>query len=115
MDANFEMFRGDTRTLTVTIKDRFTGAVVDLTGASIAWRMAKTADMGNSLTMSKSVGSGITVASPTSGVAVVTINPTDTSTLIPGDYYHDLTVTDASARVVTVLSGRARIKQDLKT
>lgn len=107
---NFIMCSGDTRTLTVTVNDRVTGDPIDLTGASIAWVLAK--NNKSTAEIEKSVGSGITVATPASGVFVVTINPADTTDL-DGIYYHEAQVTDASGRVVTVMRGRATIETDL--
>jgi hypothetical protein len=108
-NQNFRMASGDTRTLTFTVRDDG-GAVVDLTGATLKWVLGKNPRASADIT--KTTSSGITVSSPTTGVAVVTISASDTTDL-DGVYYHELQVTDSSSRVVTVAKGRATIDADL--
>lgn len=40
------------------------------------------------------------------GVAVITINPTDTQNVIPGKYYYDVKIKDATGNVYELVSGR---------
>jgi hypothetical protein len=67
---NLTVIRGDSRELTVTVSDA-AGLVYDLTGADI-WFTAGTL-------VSKRLGDGIVCDDPETGVAVITIEPGDTS------------------------------------
>jgi hypothetical protein len=107
-----EIMRGDTRTLNVAVVDA-TGLAQNLTGWSL-WFTAKAqttdADPG---VFQKTIGSGITVASPTTGTAVVTLAPADTSGLT-GDatLFTDLQGKDGSAAIVTLASGTLTVRAD---
>lgn len=110
-NQDFTIFRGDTKTLTYTIKDA-NDAIVDLTGGTAKWEAARSV---NSATkdIQKSTSSGIAIMAPTSGILVVTIDPADTASLGVGGYYHELEFTDASGRVSTVATGRMTLKEEL--
>lgn len=109
-DQNFEMFQGDDKDLVITVTDS-AGAAVDLTGAAIAWQMARTARSATP-NVSKSVGSGIVITDAPGGICTISLDPTDTEGLT-GDFYHELEVTDAQANITTVLSGTVTIKPAL--
>lgn len=109
MTTRFEMYSGDTRTLTVTVRDT-SGAAVDLTGATARWALAK--KVGQAALVSKSTGSGIELTDAANGEFTVTLDPADTADLV-GDYWHEAEVTDSAGRVVTVFQARASIKQDI--
>lgn len=100
------MHAGNTRNLNYTVKDR-TGAAVNLTGASITWRMAAARD--GAALVSKSTSSGITVTSAANGLFTVALAAADTATLEPGTYWHQATVTDGSGNVVTILTDTMQI------
>lgn len=105
-NQNFEMFCGDTHELPVTVRDS-SGALKDITGAAVAWALAKSVKCDPEFT--KATGSGIALTDPSNGLFTVTLNPADTLNLCPGDYYHEAEVTDSSGRVVTVMTGRVRL------
>jgi len=100
------MTRGDTRTFTVTMTDD-AGDPYDLTDASVDFTVGDLFD--------KSVGDGITVADPETGVAVITVDPDDTNGA--SDYRrahrYDVQVTLADGTVKTPLRGLFVVTPDV--
>jgi hypothetical protein len=107
---DFEMVQGDTKTIEVTVEDP-TGTVVDLTGAvSIRWKMAKSVTA--TVTLAKSVGSGISVVDAEEGRFDIALATGDTESL-SGGFYHEAEVIDSLNRVATVLTGTITIAKAL--
>lgn len=106
--------RGDTRAIDFTAY-KTDASLVDLTGYSLRLVAKWTpTDSDGAALITKTLGSGITCAFPTSGVLTVTFNPGDTSSL-PGHrllLYYDLQITLASA-VWTIYTGRLDILPDV--
>jgi hypothetical protein len=104
--TDLSITRGDTRTFTHTITR--SAVAVDLTGATLSF-MVKTdayqADVDAVIT--KTIGSGIVVSAPATGVAVTTVLPANTSGLAAGrlDYIWELVMTEANGVVTTVERG----------
>lgn len=92
---NFEIRQGDQRNVVITVFDS-TGALLDLTGASLSWVLI-TSEWGE-LLLSKAVGTGITIANQTTSKGQVTVSllPADTATLEPRAYTHQLRATTQS-------------------
>lgn len=110
MIQNFTMVSGDTRTLTVRVRDP-DDAVVAITGATIRWRAARS--YGKTANITKATGgSGITITDGPNGVFVVTLDPADTASLY-GTFYHEAEVTFSDDTVSTVLRGTMKVNQDL--
>ncbi|MDD4721984.1 MAG: hypothetical protein PHR07_04505 [Acidaminococcaceae bacterium] len=108
---NFELWQGEVKTITVTVLKQ-DGTAKDLTAASaIVWEMSTSvAALAPSIT--KSVGSGITVSTPaTSGVFVIVLAHTDTHTMDPGVYHHEARVTDSAGVEEVVTIGEVTIHQ----
>ena len=103
---NFEIHAGDSRDIVVTVADS-QGAAVDLTGAAIAWQLARSAGSA-APAVSKSLGAGIAITDGPNGVFTVTLDPADTEGLT-GLCYHEAEVTDAAGNRSTVLSGVATV------
>jgi hypothetical protein len=103
---NFEIHAGDSRDIVVTVTDSQGGAF-DLTGAAIAWQLARSAGS-TSPAVSKSLGGGIAITDGPNGVFTVTLDPADTAAL-SGLYYHEAEVTDGAGNRSTVLSGVATV------
>ena len=108
MRKQLTMTRGDTRTFTVTVTND-AGAPLDLTSASLDFTVCDLFD--------KSLGDGIAVDTPATGVAVITVDPADTED--SGDrrrsYPYDLQVTLADGSIKTPLSGRFVVIPDVTT
>ncbi|WP_337102340.1 hypothetical protein [Paenibacillus sp. YIM B09110] len=98
-NQNFEMFAGDTKSVTVTV------AGVDLTGSTVKWA-AKKSIYNAEPDVYKDTTDGITLADE--GKFVIALEPEDTAAL-SGTYYHEAEVTDATGNVSTVLSGKITI------
>lgn len=92
------MTRGDTRTFTVTMSDN-AGDPYDLTDAEVAFTVDDLFD--------KSVGDGIAVADPESGVAVITVTSADTEDASDyrRAYRYDVQVTLSDGSVKTPIRG----------
>lgn len=99
--GNFSMYAGDTKTLTVTVKDA-DGDAVAITSATIAWQALES--IGEDIAISKSTASGIAITSASGGIFTVSIVAGDTS-FMSGDYYHEAQITFSDSSVMTVLTG----------
>lgn len=78
----------------------------NLTGAAISWRLT-----GRGATITKTIGSGVTITDDTNGICTVTLAPADTAQLA-GTYYHELQAT-VGGGVVTLATGVANIRQGI--
>ena len=105
MATDFQLYQGDSKTLSVTVKDA-TGAVVVITGASIKWQASKS--KGKTSDISKTTSSGISITNGAGGVFQVTIAASDTESLV-GEFYHEAEVIFSDSTVSTVLVGRMRV------
>ena len=112
---NLEAKRGDLETYTLTLKDA-AGAALDLTGASL-WFTVKRgiSDADASAVFQKTLGTGIVVAAPLTGVAVITVLAANTAAL--GDaavtLLYDVQVKLADGSTKTPLSGEFRVTPDV--
>ena len=101
------MIRGDTRVFTVTMTND-AGAPLDLTDAEIAFTVDDLFD--------KSLGDGIAVADPETGIATITIDPADTSSSdARRAYSYDVQVTLEDGSVKTPLRGQFVVTPDVTT
>ena len=101
---NFTLTAGEDRTLSMTARDS-TGAVLDLTGASISWRMVFVRSQQIALTKTGSV------VSASAGTFSVSLTDTDTDGLVDGHYTYDAfvtisTTTTNAAQGTIVVSGQ---------
>jgi hypothetical protein len=85
-------FIGEDKTLQFTINDS-TGATVNVTGWQVTFKLA--ASLSGDMLFTKTVGAGITLTSPTSGILQVLCSSADTISLAPGTYFYALRRTDA--------------------
>lgn len=100
-NQNFEMYAGDTKTVTVTVSG------VDLTGASVKWA-AKKSIYNVEPDIYKETADGLMIAASDS--FVIALAPEDTAALV-GSYYHEAEVTDAAGNVSTVMTGTVKIER----
>lgn len=98
---NFDLTAGETRTLTLTARDA-TGAILNLSGATIQWDMARTARSGSVLTKTGAI------VSAALGTFTVALAAGDT-TSFSGDYWHQAKVTKAGV-VTMAVQGQIRIE-----
>lgn len=99
---NFEVFQGDSKVETVTIRDE-ANALLNLTGYTFNWVMFRMNTRVNVLT--KTLASGLSVPTPANGELVITLDPADTVDLAPGKYNHELEMISAGGDVSTVTTG----------
>ena len=102
---NFEMHAGDDQDLAFTVKDE-AGSAVDITGFTIAWRLAThvTAPM----LVSKATGGGITITDAVQGEFTVALAAADTAGLA-GVYYHEAELTDGGGDISTIATGHVTL------
>jgi hypothetical protein len=84
-------FIGEDKTLQFTIADS-TGATINITGWQVTFKMSSS--LSGDMLFTKTVGSGITLTSPTSGILQVLSSSADTLSLAPGTYFYALRRTD---------------------
>jgi hypothetical protein len=106
---NFSMTAGDTQMIQVTITTT-DGSVVDLTGMTVTWGLARSPRM--TALVTKGLGTGITVPNAPNGIAEIMLDPADTIDLV-GRYYHELEIIDRFGEVSTVMTGHISIKPTL--
>lgn len=114
-NQDFELTSGDDRTLTFTVEDQEAGdgSAKDLTGfTAFTWKLSGRDQNGTSVSVSKTLGSGITVIDASAGKVQVTIADTDTADFY-GSYKHELQGVDGSGNVTTLATGRADIIKDI--
>ncbi len=96
------MYRGDDRELVVTASE-------DLTGAEVAFT-ARRYKRDEVPVISKTTAGGIAVNGST---ATITIDAADTVDEEPGALFWDIEITDGTAKVHTVATGRLAILEDI--
>lgn len=101
MKMKARIVQGDDATLVFSIKDK-TDTAYDFTGATAITFMAKKT-IGGDAYISKTLGAGITVNSPSTEITVA-LTDTDTSddNLPAGTYLFELQITEADGSIVTV-------------
>jgi hypothetical protein len=87
-------FRGEDKTLRFTVVDDGDNPV-NITGWTITFTMSASQHGAQIAGLTKTVGSGITLTSPASGILDVTILDTDTVAQGPAIYYYSLRRTNA--------------------
>lgn len=91
--GTLEWCRGEACQITFTITAR------DITGWAITFEI-KTDHSASSALASRTVGSGITLSSPTTGIGVITITRANTVDLAPGQYVYVLKRTDLGSETM---------------
>jgi hypothetical protein len=92
-------YLGEDVSITVTVTDD-AGSAVDITGMSISYLVWSGT---NAAVITKTVGSGIALTTPASGILTITIADTDTDAIAPGRYNHELKITDNGAGLEEVI------------
>ena len=109
MANEITIYRGDTATITATIKDG-DGDVVDLTG----YTAKLTVKSSDSDTDANAVIGPITatISAPTTGVAVFSLSATNTA-VTAGKYAYDVQINDGTTDVKTVIKSSFTVVQDV--
>lgn len=119
-DQDDEFYLANDRVLAFSVVDEDVSPEValDLTGATIRWAMSLV-DPNSGLaspnpTLEKSTATGgVTITDAENGEVEVAIADTDTDSLPPGEYYHELETVDASGNVTVVATGTITLLQNL--
>ena len=109
-NQNFTMWSGDSKVLTVTVTDS-DGAAVNLTGATINYVLKKQLGGGMNTITKATGGSGIVITDAAAGTCEITLDATDTASLL-GSFYHECQVTDSYGNVSTIFIGTVTITED---
>jgi hypothetical protein len=107
--TNFSLTAGDTKTLVVTVRDT-DGSAVNIVGATIHWRCAKS--FNKTAAVLKSTSDGITISDGANGQMTIQLDADDTEDLV-GLYYHEIELTSAAGDVSTVLRGTMKVTPQL--
>lgn len=113
--TRLSMTRGDTKSFTITLTDD-DGLPLDVTGMSLIFTVKRSRfDADADAVISKEVDDGIVVDDPTTGEAVLTIEPGDTSGLAARTHrlFYDVQVVDGAGVVITPLSDILEIQPDV--
>lgn len=109
---DFELVSGNDKTLKFNTKDQ-DGKVVDLSGATIIWAMANSAQAKKKIIEYTSPVQVSITAPATDGLFEVDILDTDTEALKGGDYYHEAKVTSAGGLKTTVAIGTVLLRDNI--
>lgn len=105
--------RGDSQTYTLTFK-KSDGTLYCLKNWTVFFTLKANYSLPDaSASLQKIVTSFADSVSGTSGVAVVTLNPSDTTNLDPGEYDFDISVCTAASENFTVLKGKFNLEYDV--
>lgn len=109
--AKIEIIRGDTRTITATFVDS-SGAPLDLTGGKVFFTVNSSNEPSDDsgAVITKDVTS---FATPTSGVATITLASSDTTNVAPGTYWYDLQFVSAGGVVTSLEKAKFVVKADI--
>lgn|SRR5574342_852256 len=101
-----EIWQGEDKSITVTLTDASGNAYGSTAGLTFLYRVTTQAT-DRSAIIEKTTSAGIT-----NGISEITIalDKADTDDLDPGDYYHELRVTDGSANEDVVFEGIFRLE-----
>lgn len=120
-DYQVRMFKGDNRTLEVTLSWP-NGDPVDLTDAEIRFTVKEKTSISQANASIKKAnqkagGSDeqIKVITPTGGRLDIYLVPTDTENMNPGTYYWDIELILADGKKVTAIRSRITLKDDVTT
>jgi len=119
-EVDILIHRGDDRAITATIVDE-AGVAVDITGATMTWTVvnidpnlspSQPKKGAVALFAAKTVGSGITILTPTSGTIQIVLDSDDTVGLAaPKEYYHELQMVLATL-TTTIMYGKFELVRE---
>jgi len=107
------MYRGDDKKYELEVTDKQTGEPVAINGCTFkfTWKINKS---DANYVLQKTVGSGIELTDPDNGVAEITIDAADTSSLTKKtEYYFDIEITKTDTKVETLMEGKFKILMDV--
>ena len=104
-------YRGDSYPMELTIKDKTTGDLIDITGYSFKLSVDTLEKPPDATTLLFEVP-GILDVDPTTGK--VSFTPTEANTdQVPATYFYDVQMIDASGNIRTIAKNKWKMKQDI--
>ena len=110
MRRNLDFIRNSTKAFSGVLRD--SSGAVDLTSATLTWRLGSNDWRTTHVTLTES--DGISVTDATNGKWTVTIDPGDTDDLEPGYYQHEGRAVIGSTTYIFT-SGRIRLRREIPT
>jgi hypothetical protein len=110
VNQDMTIFAGNDVDIIVTVTDA-DGTAVNITGVTMTYVLGTEVGAA-AATVTKTVGGGITLTTPASGIATINLDPDDTTSL-EGTYYHELEITSAASEVNTGFIGEVTINGTL--
>jgi hypothetical protein len=108
------LIRGDTQTYTLTFKGGTAGTAYCLKNWTVFFTLKTHWSLPDAqASLQKIVTTFADTTAGTSGVAVISLAPTDTVDLEPGEYDFDIAVRTAANETYTVLKGKMDIEYDV--
>ena len=105
--------RGDSQTYTITFK-KADGALYCLKNWAVFFTVKSHFDLPDSdASLQKIVTTFADSTAGTSGVAVISLSPTDTVNLEPGEYDYDIACRTAANETYTVMKGKLNLEYDV--
>jgi hypothetical protein len=108
MRRNLDLYRGESLTFSGVLRN--SSGAVDLTSATLTWRLGPSDGQRTNLTLTES--NGITVTAGTGGQWSITLDPADTADLDVGYHQHQGKAVIGTTTYYFV-TGRLRLRQDL--
>lgn len=103
---NFDLYLGDTKQIIITAYNE-AGGILPLAGYDITWVVYKSTT--KAIVLTKTLGAGITVPTPSNGEIVIDILPVDTMNLIPNTYLHECEISTSPTDVATITTGAVKM------
>lgn len=103
---NFEIFQGDSKQIIITVYDE-NDAILPLDGYEVSWVMYRSTN--KQLVLSKTLGDGITIPTPSNGQIVIDFLPDDTVNIVPNTYAHECEISTGPTDVSTVTVGAVKV------
>lgn len=111
MRRDYRIIRGTDLTLTGLVARDRNGTIIDLTGATVKWRVGARNRFSTLKTLDSS--DGVTVTDATNGVYSLDLDGADSVNWTPGRLRHVVEVTESGGQIHTVLEGFITLERDL--
>lgn len=105
-------FSGNDISFAGRFTDEATGDPLDLSGAQMLTYAVSRSATARTPLIEKQLGDGVTVVSPTGGLAQIVLGSSDTEPL-SGTYYHEVRLVNAQGRKMTLLYGKVTVLPNL--
>lgn len=112
--TDLTIYRGDSKTWNLTFTDA-AGTAIDITGYTIFFTVKKKNSYTNDTVDTDAiVQKNITVhTNPTGGISQLTLQPSDTNTIVPAIYVYDMQLKDSGGTILTFIKGLFTITADV--